>query len=251
MADISSDNSVQSFGSIRYKVMRNGGASKAAGKDVYTASVISKETYGTKEIAARMVKEGCAVKAATIRLVINEFAELVGALVSEGRSVNIGGVVRFTPGIRGTFETIDSAWDASKNAIVVNACSGNRMRAAAALSGVTRVDGTELPVLRQVIDVTTSKTDLITSQGTFFVSGERLTWNEAAEDEGWFLNYDGAETKCTQVESEQNPELAALKTAQSFALAGEPLELTFRTRMGGTVLHQLKYENGILTAVAA
>lgn len=251
MSDISTDNSIQNFGSVQYKVVRNGAASKIAGRDIYTAMVITKETYGTKELAARMVSEGCAVKASTIRLVLSEFAELIGKLVAEGRSVNIGGVVRFFPGIRGTFDSIDSAWNATKNTIVVNAATGARMRTAAATSGVTRLDGTELPVLLQVIDVASSKTDTVTSQGAFFVSGERLTWDPDAEDEGWFMTYEGMEMKCIAAEGEQDPTCAALTTAQEFSAAGEELKLVFRTRLGGAVLHQVEYAQPIHTALQA
>lgn len=250
MSDIFTDNSVQNFGSVQYKVLRNGAASKIAGKDIYTARVVAKETYGTQELAARMVSEGCAVKASTIRLVLNEFAELTGKLVAEGRAVNIGGVVRFTPGIRGTFDTVDSAWNATKNEIVVNAAVGSRMRAAAALSGVTRLDSIELPVLMRVIDVATGKTDTLTSLGAFFVSGERLTWDDTAEDEGWFLNYGGFETKCTAAEGEQDPGCAALTATQEFLSADEEVKLVFRTRMGGTVLHQVAYDKPIVSATA-
>lgn len=248
---ISSNNDVQDFGSVQYKVVRNGGASKLAGKDVYTARVVAKETYGTVQVADRMVAEGCLAKASTISLVLTDFANLIGKLVAEGRAVNIGGVVRFTPTIRGTFETADSAWDAAKNSITVKACAGNRMRVAAALSGVTRVDALELPVLVQVIDVATKKTNIITSQSDFCVTGERLTWDETADDEGWFLNYEGVETKCTMIGDEQDPTCAVLRASQEFADSNVPLELFFRTRMGGTVLHQLQYETPLATAVNA
>lgn len=251
MSDISTDNSIQNFGSVQYKVVRNGAASKIAGRDIYTAMVITKETYGTKELAARMVSEGCAVKASTIRLVLSEFADLIGKLVAEGRSVNIGGVVRFFPGIRGTFDSIDSAWNATKNTIVVNAATGARMRTAAAASGVTRMDAAELPTLLQLIDVATSKPNVLTSQGQFFVSGERLTWDPAADDEGWFVSYDGTESKCSATEDVQDPTCASLIVGQTFDSAGEPVELYFRTRLGGEVLHQVKYEHAVETALQA
>lgn len=248
---ISTNNDVQDFGSIQYKVIRNGGASKNAGKDVYTAQVVTKETYGTVQLADRMVAEGCLAKASTISLVLTDFANLVGKLVAEGRAVNIGGVVRFSPGIRGTFETADSAWDTAKNSIVVNAAAGNRMRTAAALSGVTRVDALELPILLHVMDVATGNGDTITSEGHFMVSGKRLTWDATADDEGWFINYQGIESKCTMVGEVQDPEGASLMATQAFDDAGDPIELFFRTRMGGEILHQIPYGNPLVTAVKA
>lgn len=242
-------NTNEDYTNVQYKVSRNAAASKVAGRDVFSARVIAKETYSTKQLAERMVSEGCAVKATTIRLVLTEFADLIGKLMAEGRAVNIGGLVRFRPSVRGTFDSVDAAFNTAKNAIVVNASIGSRMRAAAALSGVKRLDDIEMPVLQLVIDRTTQKRDVITSEGAFNVAGEHLTWDAAAEDEGWFISYGGFETKCTPAADEQDPANAALTATQTFTAADEEIQLIFRTRMGGEVLHQVIYANPLVTAV--
>lgn len=126
-------------GNVHYKLTRHGVASRKAGRDIYTASVLIKETYGIEEVAKRMVANRCAVKESTIRLVLQDFADLVGELTAEGRAVNIGGVVRFMPTICGTFDSPDAPWDPKKHAVMVRACSGKTMRRAAAKSPVTRV----------------------------------------------------------------------------------------------------------------
>lgn len=137
--DISTDNSMRIFEKIQYKLVRNGAASKNCGRDVYTAAVITKETYGTRELAARMVKSGCPLNEASIRLVISELAKLIGDLAAEGRAVNIGGVARFMPTICGTFDSPDAPWDPAKHSIKIRACSGSKMRVAAAQCSTSRL----------------------------------------------------------------------------------------------------------------
>ncbi|MEG2725067.1 MAG: DNA-binding domain-containing protein, partial [Kiritimatiellia bacterium] len=107
------------------------------------AIVELKETYNITDIAKRMASEGCVMKESAIRLVLTEFADLVGTLVAEGRAVNIGGLVRFVPTIRGTFESPTAPWDASKNHVLVNAMAGNKLRQAAKESSAVRT--TALP----------------------------------------------------------------------------------------------------------
>lgn len=133
-------NDEQSVGTVRYKVLRNGALSARAGRDVYTAAVIKKETYGTEQLAERMVREGCPLKESSIRLVITELANLIGQLAAEGRAINIGGVARFMPTISGTFDSPNAPWDPKKHTVMVRACSGIKMRAAAAQSPVTRLN---------------------------------------------------------------------------------------------------------------
>lgn len=136
--DILIDQQPDTLHTIPYKLIKNAVASKKAGRDVYTASVLIKETCGTREIADRMVQEGCAVKASTIRLVLSEFADLVSKLASEGRAVNIGGVVRFMPTICGTFDSPDAPWDPQKHTIAVRACSAKKMRQSMTETSATR-----------------------------------------------------------------------------------------------------------------
>ncbi len=235
---------------IRYRVQLNAAASKSAEREVYTGVVDVKETYDLDLVAKRMVERGCVAGKSTIHLVLTDFADLVSDLVAEGRAVTIPGLVRFAPSIRGTFETIDSPWDAANNQVVVNASIGSRMRAAAAKSTVQRVDTITLPELELLVDVATQQPNVITSEGVFIVSGTQLLWDETAEDEGFFLNAGGEETKCTQQEETQDETCAILKTSQIFDEAGLPVELFFRTRINGT-LHQIKYANAITSAIEA
>ncbi len=242
-------NDTQDLTSINYRVIHNAGASRVAAHDVYTGVVEVKQTYNMNALVKRMTERGCAAKKSTIKLVLSDFAELVSDLVAEGNAVNIPGLVRFAPAIRGTFASEEDVWNGNEHRIVVNATSGHRMRAAAANSSVTRTTSVVLPKLIQLADMASGHLNVISSQGTFMVTGERLTWNANAEDEGWFLNLAGDEVKCTAVEGTQDPACAVLRTTMVFETSGVPLELFFRTRIND-VLRQVKYGTAVVTAAA-
>ncbi len=235
--------------SVNYRVVQNAAASKLANKEVYTALVNIKESWDLENITERMVAEGCLASTSAIELVIKDFAKLVSKLVAEGRSVNIAGLVRFAPSIRGTFETPDATWNAANNQVVVNANTGAQLRLAAMGSSLQRVDKVVVPVLEVLRDMATGRANIITSNGTFLVTGSLLTWDASAADEGWFISNSGVETKCETVESEQDPDCAVLRTPDMYSVAGQPLELFFRTRING-LLRQMKYDGEIVTATA-
>lgn len=241
------DEDVRSFGSIQYKIIRNGAASKHKGRDVYSALVIPRETYGILQLSERMANEGCTVKASAIRQVLDELVTLVTKLVSEGRAVNLGGLIRFMPSIRGNFDSPNETWDPSKHEILINACCGKRMRALASMRPTSRLDGPPIPLLDRVVDVATNKRNRVSSNGKFCVFGENLTWDDSAEDEGWFIVCDGRETKCLAVAKVQDSACAMMNTNVEFAASGESVGLIFRTRLGGKTLHRVEFDAPIVT----
>ncbi len=232
---------------IRYRVVLNPVASKAAERDIYTGVAEVKEILALSHVMKRMAERGCAAKKSTIQLVLNDFAEVVSDLVAEGYAVNIPGLVRFSPAIRGTFASEDAPWQATENQVIVNASIGGRMRKVAAKSSVQRIGLITLPTLTKVTDVNSQEVGVITSEGVFYVAGTLLNWDVDAADEGFFLNCGGEETRCTVIE--HTAESAMLQTDQIFETADLPLELFFRTRIEGTY-HQVKYPDAIVTATA-
>lgn len=235
------------LGNIRYTVVENGAASKAKGEPVYTAVVTAKETYHIADIAARMTAEGCTVRPATIKMVLSDFAELAAKLVSEGRAVNIGGVVRFAPAIRGTFTSPEDVFDPARHQVVVNATIGNRLRSSAATSAVQRVQNVVLPKIDILLNVADGSENTICSKGQFVLGGSRLTWDDTKADEGFFINLMGVETKCRIVLGDPNGKRVVLRTTQAMN-PGDTPELWFYTRINGG-LYQVKY-NATITCVA-
>lgn len=116
-------------------------------------------------------------------------------------------------------------------------------------SNLEQESNVTLPTLIALLDIATEQYDTITSMGTFTVSGTLLTWNTEAEDEGWFINYEGLETKCTVISEEQDSISVTLKTIQNFSQNGEMVQLFFRTRMSGETLYQVLYPNTITTVI--
>lgn len=243
-------NSEGDLKSVAYRLVRNEMASQKAGAETYVGQVEVKETYGLQDVAEQMVKEGCAVKQSTIRLVLSEFAEMVAGLVAAGRAVNIGGLVRFAPAVRGTFASEDAAWDPSKNKVVVNATVGSRLRTAAASSSVRRLDAVDLPTLEEVIDLSSQAHGKITSLGSFLVQGSKLSWNAEAEDEGFFVIYNTAETACEAVLADEDPTRVILRNTAEFASNDEEIGLVFRTRMGGESLFQVTFKGELKSRIA-
>lgn len=249
MADIVIEKG-SNLANVEYRLVPNKMAAESERGDKYVAQVCVKETYCLDDVAKRMVAEGCAVKASTIRLVVDEFAQMVAQLVAEGRAVNVNGLVRFAPAIRGTFAEADSAWDAAKNAVVVNASVGSRMRGAASASAVLRVHDVTLPELTAVLDLASLEADRISSRANFLVTGTRLEWDREAEDEGFFLSYEGNVMACTFVNVTTDGRVI-LANPHTFLSDGHQVELFLRSRLGGETLYQVKYGEPLLTKTAA
>lgn len=236
---------------VQYKLQLNPLASSKAGRNIYNGVVIKKETYGTRQLTERMVNEQTPLNASTIRMVIDDLANLIAKLASEGRAINLGGVIRIMPVIHGTFDSLDEPWNPKKHKVRISACAGTKLRNAAVLSPVMRLDGLNKPEILQVtnvIDPAKPKFNQVPSAGEFVVVGHLLTWDRDAADEGWFLNYKGQETKCEVVKSE-NPHCATLRTTCVFDNPGESLLLIFRTRLNGEKsLQQFAYGKPLETA---
>lgn len=238
----------KSAAAIQYKLQYNRLASRKAGRNVYSAHVIPKEGYGTVQLAKALACRGALLKESQIRMIISELANLIGELVSEGRPVNIGGVVRFLPVIHGTFASPDEAWDPKKHKVRVAACVGGRMRKIAEQSPVSRVGAPEVPVLTEILNTTGKTRGSISSHGAFVVLGTHLSWDIGAEDEGWFINLGGTESKCDVTDSESPFTSASLQCTRAFDAPGTSLLLIFRTRLGGKTLHQIAYSNPLVSA---
>ncbi len=247
MSNMLTENQEGDLRNVNYRVVENAAASRSKGQAVYSGQVQVKETYGLADVARRMVAEGCAVKESTVRLVLSDFAEMVAELVSEGRAVNISGLVRFAPSVRGVFENAEAPWDPAQHKVVVNATVGARLRTAAAESPVCRVGEVIMPKLEEVIDLVSLQPNVISSESPFVVMGEHLTWDPEKEDEGFFLNLMGVETHCSAISDGTNPKRAIVSATQVFLSSGQKLELFFRTRLDGVNMRMVKFPHELTT----
>mgnify|MGYP000763766836 CR=1 FL=1 len=232
---------------IRYTVHRNGGASKFKGEETYTAYV-STDTAALGEVADAMVTRGCPYAKSYIVAVLTDMANVVGDLLRSGRAVNLGGLVTLRPTIKGTFEGEEGTFSSSANRLAVSASVGSKLRNVTMGSPTLKQSSVQLPTIEKLLNVADGSENTLCSKGQFMLTGARLTWDDTKEDEGFFLNLMGVETKCQTLLGDPQGKRLVLRTAQTMSV-GDTLELWFRTRINGG-LYQVKY-NATITCVAA
>lgn len=238
----------RTFGSIRYKLVRNGAASKKAGHDVFSAAILNKEAYGAQQIAERLAAGNSLLSKSAIKFVLEELGELIPELVAEGRTVNLGHFVRFMPAIQGTFDTPDEPFNPRKHTVLVKTCSCRKMLKQLGPRPTSRIGRTPRPTLTILINAVTHVLNSVSSDGAFNVVGKHLSWDLNAADEGWFMVYNGLERKCTCESGPVEDLPVRLISPFAFNAPGEPLELIFRTRLGGSILRRVVYRNPVVTA---
>lgn len=226
MALVKAENGSSS--AIRYKVLKHPAATKAANREVYCAYVRA-PTKSLREVAETMAREGGKYHAREILAILESFAEVVARLLCEGNAVNVGSLVRFCPAIRGTFASRAHTFCKSLHRIVINATIGSALRNVAAHAAVYRVNALRAPIIGRVFNLTTGERDVCLSEGNLLLVGERLIWNDAASDEGFFVTV-GAETlRCEVVSVDATYETAVLRLPCALTV-GEGITLAFTTR---------------------
>ncbi|MGN0885709.1 MAG: hypothetical protein ACI4RT_01800 [Candidatus Spyradenecus sp.] len=118
---------------------------------------------------------------------------------------------------------------------------------------VVATDKTWVPMddfIAKVVDKTTGQEGVISSQGEFTVYfGEaEIAFDTSAEDEGFFLDDNMNEQKCTVVEIAQDKKSAVLKHSIEFEIPGEELHLSYRFRGNNGVLKNTSYAKPLYTA---
>lgn len=232
---------------VRYTVSRNAGASKFAGKEVYTARVVA-DTAALGEVADAMVAHGCPYAKSYIVAVLTDMANVIGDLLRQGRAVNLGGLVTLRPSIKGTFEGEDGCFSSGTNRLTVSASVGVKLRGVTSGVATIKQGGVTLPLLERTINVADGTENTLCSGGQFIVIGSRLMWDDTQSDEGFFLALQGVESKCPVIVPDAKGRQPVLRTTQVMTPGDEP-ELWFRTRINGG-LFQVRYAASI-TCVAS
>lgn len=231
---------------VRYTVSRNAGASKFAGKEVYTARVVA-DTAALGEVADAMVAHGCPYAKSYIVAVLTDMANVMGDLLRQGRAVNLGGLVTLRPSIKGTFEGEDGSFTSGTNRLTVSASVGVKLRGVTSGVATIKQGGVTLPSLERIVSVVDGSENTLCSEGQFIVVGNHLTWDDEQPDEGFFLVLQGVKTKCTVIVPDTKGKRPVLRTSQAITPGDEP-EVWFYTRVNGG-LFQVRYE-AQLTCVA-
>ena len=214
---------------IRYEVVKNHAQSKLKAVDVYNARVVA-GVKSLREVADAMVLEGCKYETAEVLAILEKFAQVTARLLQKGHAVNVGSLVRFRPSIQGKFNAENDVFQRGAHRILVRACIGSALRDVAATANVMRVTpALPLPELLEVFNGATGNADCISNEMTFTVRGKAFVYDKDAADEGFFLNLDGQELRCSVIALDDGAGHALLMVPHQVA-PGNELELTFRTR---------------------
>jgi hypothetical protein len=214
---------------IRYNLAKNAILEKSKGELSYYARVVA-NTKSLREVAETMVREGSKYSAYEVYCVLEFFTEVVTRLLKEGCAVNVGSLVRFRPRIQGKFASETDSFKRGVHRILVGASVGSALRNVAAAAPVSRVTAAvALPELLAVYNGATGHQDRVSNESTFIVKGANMVYDINAADEGFFVNLDGQELRCTVILMDEKHANAVLLMPQQIA-PGNEVALSFRTR---------------------
>ena len=214
---------------IRYNLAKNAILEKSKGELSYYARVVA-NTKSLREVAETMVREGSKYSAYEVYCVLEFFTDVVTRLLKEGCAVNVGSLVRFRPRIQGKFASETDSFKRGVHRILVGASVGSALRNVAAAAPVSRVSAAvALPELLAVYNGATGHQDRVSNESTFIVKGANMVYDINAADEGFFVNLDGQELRCTVILMDEKHANAVLLMPHQIA-PGNEVALSFRTR---------------------
>jgi hypothetical protein len=214
---------------IRYNLAKNAILEKSKGELSYYARVVA-NTKSLSEVAETTVREGSKYSEYEVYCVLEFFTDVVTRLLKEGCAVNVGSLVRFRPRIQGKFASETDSFKRGVHRILVGASVGSALRNVAAAAPVSRVSAAvALPELLAVYNGATGHQDKVSNESTFIVKGANMVYDVNAADEGFFVNLDGQELRCTVILMDEKHANAVLLMPHQIA-PGNEVALSFRTR---------------------
>lgn len=214
---------------IKYTLLPNA----LSGDGAYAASMRLDNPLDLDAIIAEMDERGTTVAESEARAVLIELLRVIKRQVLAGKRINLGGLVRLFPTIRGSFTGPDDAFDPARHQLVLNAVADRALHDELRAAGVVakQTEPEVRPILQRLYDHGTSTVDSTLSPGrTATLKGARLRYNTARADEGLFLigGEGAAETKVAEVPRNQPKELLFLIPADLHAAPSYVLELRKR-----------------------
>jgi len=222
---------------IKYALFEN---NLTSDPDDFAAHVEITATANMETIAKHMLDQGSTVTSADILAVLEDAIKACEALLLEGYSVNLGGLVRLQPSIKGIFHGANDKFDPSRHRVDVGATPGTRVRNKVRAEAKVKKDETILPLpdlitFQDVISNTTNTT--ATPNGIGTIIGHRLKFDPTQPDEGIFFKVAGMppEIKVTYVQRNMPAELIFINPAT--LVPGTQYYIFVRARVqGGTEL---------------
>ena len=217
--------------------------------DDYAAHVEITASADMQTIANRMIEQGSTVTSADILAVLEDTIKACEALLLEGYNVNLGGLVRLHPTIKGKFDGPDDKFDKSRHRVDVGASPGTRVRDKVRNDAKVRKDEAikptpDLITFHDTVNGTSNHD--VKPGGIGAIIGHRLKYDEAQADEGiFFVSAAGADTKVVIVQRNMPAELVFI-SPQSLTIA-ETYHVEVRARIqGGTELRTGRLDAGLV-----
>ena len=218
----------------------------------FVASMRLGDALDLDAIIADMDERGTTVAESETRAVLIEFLRVIQRQVLAGRRVNLGGLVRLFPSIRGSFSGPEDSFDPERHEIALNAVADLDLKKKLRTEGSTEkltLTGVQ-SILTRLYDHGLDTYDETLSPGRIAtLIGDRLKFNPAEPDEGIFLinTADNVETKIDEAPHNQPKKILFLVPPDLSAASSFHLEL--RTRFqDSNKLRVQRFNNLLQTA---
>lgn len=138
-----------------------------------------------KQLSERMVREGSKYSEFEIHSILTHFFETIGHCLREGKTINVGGMLRLSPSIRGRFVDEEDVFDSKRHKLRVKSALGHdflHLFDDFTEANLKKIEGNNLPKINHV-----AITKMIPSGWHFFVRGNSFVTSEKNLDDYWFL----------------------------------------------------------------
>lgn len=161
--------------------------------DAYLAKPMLEKSCTLDDIVTNMLKRGTSLTQTDIIAVIDLFFAECEEQIANGRPLNLP-LFNGMPVVGGTFTGPEDSFDPARHAVKYKLSSGTSISRATRRIVPEKVDYEDpMPGISQFYDVVTKATNsIITPMGIAEISGSRLQFNEADNDQGiFFIDRDG------------------------------------------------------------
>jgi len=204
----------------------------------FAAVVQIVDSLDLEEIADRMIAQGSTTTKADILAVLEDLIAAIEAVLQEGGRVNLGGLFEMYPRIRGVFNGAMDTFDPTRHTIDVGCKAGSRVRNTVQSKATVNKQEAIKPAPNplQYLDTATGDSTIITTGNIGTLVGHPLKFDQAAADEGIFINtFTGpVQIPNTNIQKNKPGELVWLNPATLF-LGAATIEVRARVD-GGTEL---------------
>lgn len=167
----------------------------------YTARVTDARSHSREEIIERLTKRGSAMTKTDMQSVLTMHDEEVADIIAHGGTVNTP-LFNISYSITGLFKNLGDSFDNARHSVHVKISPGTLLREALRKLKTEKVEASHTePAIGEVFDVVSGMVNsLVTRGGVFRITGNRLKFDAADEEQGVFLLAETGEIeRCTVI----------------------------------------------------